>query len=50
MIGESPGLPKRKQITIKMRHIQDVVMETGCEKQLTITVLPPKRMSAGWNF
>jgi len=50
MIGESPGLPKSKQITIRKRHSQDVVMERGCEKQLTITVLPPNRMSAGWKF
>ena len=48
MIGESSGLPKRKQIT--MRLIQDVVMETVCEKQLAITMLPPKRMSAGWQI
>ena len=50
MIGESAGLLKRKRITIRMRHVQDVVMETGCEKQLTVTVLPPKRMSARCQF
>jgi hypothetical protein len=50
MIGESAGLPESKQIAIRMRHMQDVVRETGCEKQLTITVLPSKRMFAGWQF
>jgi hypothetical protein len=50
MIGEYAGLPKRKQITIRMQHVQDVVVETGCENQLTVTVLPPKRMFARWQF
>jgi hypothetical protein len=50
MIGEYAGVPKHKKITFRVRYMQDVVMGTGCEKQRTISVLPPKRMSAGWQI
>jgi hypothetical protein len=32
--GEPEALPKRKQITTRMRHKQDLVIETGSDKEL----------------